>query len=775
MDQKVLQTQQWLNQTYGGNPKFITIAEDGATGNETVKGLIRGLQIELGETTIDGIIGNGTASLFDDMFPNGLGENVNNPNSNIIFIIQGGFYCRGIDPYGFSGIFNDGITDAVKTLQSQAGLETLDGIITSLILKAILTTDAYTLSSSGDAKIREIQQGLNKKYYQYIGLIPTNGIYERKTNKALIKALQKEINVDVDGIWGSGTLNACPTLQRGSTKKNLVYILQYALYANGFDPNGFDGGFGNGVVTAVKNFQSFVALDSDGIVGKQTWASLMISYGDKNRATTACDTNKTITPTFAKLLKKNGYNIVGRYLVDTEKGLKEGELSTIFDGNLSMFPIFQGNGRSEIDFTEAFGIRDARKANSIAIEHDLPEGTIIYFAVDFDAMDNQVTNSIIPYFRSINNTLSNKYKVGIYGPRNVCRRVREAGYSVSSFVSDMSSGFSGNIGCRLPDDWEYDQISNVTLTDSEYGSLEIDKVVCKGNNLPVVSYDFNLDFYRKLERVYEYAQEYLGMYTNSDSIANRNDLVLQYLRSSNYTGPLWQVAVGNINEDFITFLNTKEDLPTISSFRLFVKPKRKYMNLPHLAATAQVRFKYNDVTSQNQLVDLTGIFGDLMQLGGAIQGKYDSNPEKYNYDELDIIELIGCPDNSTAQKHGFSTVNETGFEWKDWYQDIDGVNIAVELNNTPIHTAFQDYYSLGGVNNRFNSFYTNIGLASYGINGETKYDTIYRKAYSYTSGSESFTAAFEMKFGDFNNTLWGEKLAKAFSSILASELANENI
>lgn len=82
---------------------------------------------------------------------------------------------------------------------------------------------------------------MNRKYYLYIGLIPTNGIYDRKTNRALIKALQKEIGVDVDGIWEPETLDKCPTLQRGSTKKNLVYILQYALYVNGFDPNGFDG------------------------------------------------------------------------------------------------------------------------------------------------------------------------------------------------------------------------------------------------------------------------------------------------------------------------------------------------------------------------------------------------------------------------------------------------------------------------------------------------------------------------------------------------------
>ena len=33
MDQRVLQTQQWLNQTYGNNPNFVAVSEDGVTGN----------------------------------------------------------------------------------------------------------------------------------------------------------------------------------------------------------------------------------------------------------------------------------------------------------------------------------------------------------------------------------------------------------------------------------------------------------------------------------------------------------------------------------------------------------------------------------------------------------------------------------------------------------------------------------------------------------------------------------------------------------------------
>ena len=123
MDIKVLQTQQWLNQTYGNNSQFVKVEEDGITGNGTVKGLIRALQIELGESTIDGIFGNGTYISFNNMFPNGLSESTDDSSQsvkNIIYILQGGFYCRGIDPETFNGFFGIQTSAAVREFQMQA-------------------------------------------------------------------------------------------------------------------------------------------------------------------------------------------------------------------------------------------------------------------------------------------------------------------------------------------------------------------------------------------------------------------------------------------------------------------------------------------------------------------------------------------------------------------------------------------------------------------------------------------------------------------------------
>lgn len=37
MDQRVLETQQWLNQTYGSNPNFVEVKPDGVTGQRNCK------------------------------------------------------------------------------------------------------------------------------------------------------------------------------------------------------------------------------------------------------------------------------------------------------------------------------------------------------------------------------------------------------------------------------------------------------------------------------------------------------------------------------------------------------------------------------------------------------------------------------------------------------------------------------------------------------------------------------------------------------------------
>ena len=293
-------------------------------------------------------------------------------SKNQIYILQGALYCKGqgLNPGDLNGIYGIETGNAVKLFKTYAGLSSLSTTATAEVMQALLNTDAYTLLANGDSNIRTIQQDLNNKYHTEIGLIPCDGVYSRRTNRALISGLQFEErkedgfeNTVVDGIWGDTTMNRCPTLRRYGTvtNKNYVYILQYALYVNGYDPNGFDGGFGAGVDSAVKKFQSFVGLTSDGIVGKSTWASLLVSYGDKTRKGTACDCMTPLTEATANTLVANGRTAVGRYLTGgLNKRLSEEELAIIHDAGLRLIPIYQTTNNRASYFSANKGKRGGR-------------------------------------------------------------------------------------------------------------------------------------------------------------------------------------------------------------------------------------------------------------------------------------------------------------------------------------------------------------------------------------------------------------------------------
>ena len=64
------------------------------------------------------------------------------------------------------------------------------------------------------------------------------------------------------------------TLRQGS-KGTQVRVLQWLLNENGFDAGKVDGSFGPNTLKAVKAYQESKGLSVDGVVGNDTWASLL--------------------------------------------------------------------------------------------------------------------------------------------------------------------------------------------------------------------------------------------------------------------------------------------------------------------------------------------------------------------------------------------------------------------------------------------------------------------------------------------------------------------
>lgn len=151
---------------------------------------------------------------------------------------------------------------------------------------------------------------------------------------------------------------------------------------------------------------------------------------------------------------------------------------------MKFYPIFQEYSTKLEHFTPANGAAHAKAAREAAERLGIPP-THIYFAVDFDATDDQVTSTILPYFKSILANLGGGYKVGIYASRNICSRVINAGQAGVAFVSDMSTEFSGNPGFPIPDNWVYDQFTEISNYKNQ--GWDLDRVAYSGK-MEAVSY-----------------------------------------------------------------------------------------------------------------------------------------------------------------------------------------------------------------------------------------------------------------------------------------------
>ena len=480
MDERVLQTQQWLNTTYANNAAYIPINEDGQTGNATFTALIKALQIELGNVTVDGSFGDATMTRLAAVHPtfSQVADVETAEENNYHYIIQGSLWCKGYNPGGFTGIFGPQTAAAIKSFQSDAGL-TQDGVVRPYLLQGIMNTDGYKLDSDGDANYRSAQLIMNSLYAEQIGLTPSNGLWDRKAHKNLIKACQIEWGATpADGVFGDGTYSKAPTLSQNTSGWTASKrLLQIALTINGFYPGGITGTFGSGTKTAVTNFQDFVCIGADGIAGKNTWASLLKSCGYSGRSATACDTSVRLTATSAASLVSAGYDTVGRYLTNVQGGtldkkMTKEEIQVMAAAGLKVFPIYQENANSAAYFTYSKGVVAAEGAKVAAQALGFPSSTTMYFAVDYDCLMADLESSIIPYFNGVKAQMEGKYKIGAYAPRAVCRALSERNLIEYSFVADMSSGFTGNIGVKMPENWAYDQFHETNT-----GIIPIDKCV----------------------------------------------------------------------------------------------------------------------------------------------------------------------------------------------------------------------------------------------------------------------------------------------------------
>ncbi|MFD9287021.1 glycoside hydrolase domain-containing protein [Streptomyces sp. NPDC060030] len=494
-DELVRRAQRFVNTTYsnGATLGISKLDENGQTGWTTMYALTRALQYEMGITALSDSFGPTTLSTIASKY--GKLDATTIPSANFCRVIQSALYCKGYDGGEIDGVYNSRVQDAVLKLNQNMGVSSTypGSSLWPKVVKGLFNMDAYVTVGDGSEQIRSIQQWLNGRYVlrKDFYIIPCDGHHSRDVAKSMLYAIQYELGMadgTANGVFGPGTQSGLRshTVSTGTTG-TWAQLFTAAMILNKRDVP--FGNFTSTVQSGVESFQSFIKLPVTGNGDFQTWASLLVSYGDQSRPGTACDGVTKITPARAQTLKDAGYRYIGRYLYSAsttslpEKQIQPGELATIKEYGLRCFPIYQTWSRSADYFTYNQGTNDAFMAIEWAQRHGFKPGTIIYFAVDYDAMDAEVSQYVIPHFRGVMRTIgeNSSYGVGVYGPRNVCQRVADAGYAATSFVSDMSSGFSGNLGYPMPTNWAFDQIVTITVG-SGAGAIEIDKNIASGRD-----------------------------------------------------------------------------------------------------------------------------------------------------------------------------------------------------------------------------------------------------------------------------------------------------
>ncbi|WP_379150868.1 glycoside hydrolase domain-containing protein [Paenibacillus sp. sgz5001063] len=131
-----------------------------------------------------------------------------------------------------------------------------------------------------------------------------------------------------------------------------------------------------------------------------------------------------LTKTLAKRFREDGYEFVCRYLVPSGwKRLTRAEAAAISAAGLQIVSVYETTASRALGGRDA-GLADGAAAAQTAIAVGQPEGSRIYFAVDFDASASQMA-SVIQYIKAAGEA-SPKFRTGVYGSAAVVEAVMAA-------------------------------------------------------------------------------------------------------------------------------------------------------------------------------------------------------------------------------------------------------------------------------------------------------------------------------------------------------------
>jgi hypothetical protein len=162
------------------------------------------------------------------------------------------------------------------------------------------------------------------------------------------------------------------------------------------------------------------------------------------------DTTDNCGPKAAQI-KGAGYDFVARYLSrSTWKLISSAEAQQLKAAGLAIVLVYEDGPTSADYFSSARGQVDGARAAQQARALSAPDGTAIYFAVDYDASNDDLSGVINQYFQGVNSALSSfsasgnpRYQVGVYGSGATCIAITGAGLAAFGWLA-QATGWSGH-------------------------------------------------------------------------------------------------------------------------------------------------------------------------------------------------------------------------------------------------------------------------------------------------------------------------------------------
>lgn len=681
MDPQIKIAQAHLNSRYGSNPGWTLLVEDGISGWNTIYGLRKGLQVELGISQLATGFGPATRREFEAQL-GVISENSDAP-TRVLQIVNWALWCKGQ-----TGVFDNpddpvpvsfgAIAGAVGRVQAELGLAVTDSINVKF-MSFLLSMDSHRLiNSGGSARIRQVQQWFNGNYghRRDFEVVPADGIVTRNTQTALLLGLQYELGM-ADGVangnFGPGTRAGLQsvTVSPGTTdsSRHFVRILKSAMLFNELTVE-WSGTYDSVAQAQVTQFQEFMELPSNATVSYGTWCALLVSSGDPDRQTQGMDTNTQLSHAQYDSLANRGYTHVGRYLTNSGAFLTADEIKSLASSGRNLIPLFQRYNNHISDMTYDNGYTQGRDALDRGRVIGLPADSIIYAAADADFVGEVVERNVMAFFEGFRDAIRVSeygFALGAYGPRLVCRKLAERNITHSFFISASSTGFSGNIGVPMPSTWHYMQISvdrHMTLggVRTSYDSVVVSKVAPTlpgdailgpppqryGDRTPT-GYDALFVWFvsaeSTLQRVFD------------NEIAPWNSraallLVCNYLRLASYNDSQWELYFSPLSVPTTTFPDFLDFDLAASVLAGSAKPDSQY-DVDHFAATTLGYLTWGtDIAA-----DLGGWLMDLMSL---------------------FSEMSSTDSESAVEEYVFTAVgaNAGGFGWRDVLADADAVLIS---------------------------------------------------------------------------------------------------